>query len=153
MNLSASLPGLAPDLLPTCPPAWHPQRCSHSGPEYWSSGLLLKCMQMLGTATNTSFTRLHGTNKILQSREGPHIKTREQSGARSLARRCRNGGNVLTHAHLHTQEYKHVHLHTHTHATTLACIPPPRVEQFCPSKLSYLKPCSQLRRSDYVLLN
>lgn len=68
-------------------------------------------MQMLGTATNTLhlLTLVHCTNKIFQSREGPHTKIEEHSRAYSLT----DMRNALTYAQLHTQVHKHVHTHTH----------------------------------------
>ena len=145
----ASVPHCPAYRLTYCLPAWHPECAS-----IFRLWILAFCTFIVMHADawhsnkhSPPFTVVHCTNKIFQSKEEPHTKIEEHSRAYSLTEMR----NALTYAQLHTQVHRHVHLRTHTRAQT--CIPPPRVMQFCPSKLSYLKPRSQLHRSDYVLLN
>lgn len=66
---------------------------------------------MLGTATNTLhlLTLVHCTNKIFQSREGPHTKIEEHSRAYSLTDMRNALICTITHTSAQTCTYAHTH--------------------------------------------
>lgn len=143
----ASMPHCLAYRLTYCLPAWHPE-CS-SIFRLWilafCTFIVMHADTWQGNKHTPPFTVVHCTNKIFQSREEPHTKIVEHS--LGFSQTCRIAKCTHISPQLHTQ------VHIRAHAYTQTCIPPPRVKPFCPSKLSYLKPRSQLHRSDYVLLN